>query len=36
MALFQKKQPDIVSSAPLYTLSMSKTYLVVGLGNIGQ
>jgi PTH1 family peptidyl-tRNA hydrolase len=36
MALFQKKQPDIVSSAPLYTLSLSKTFLVVGLGNIGQ
>jgi len=36
MALFQKKQPDIVSSAPLYTLSLSKTYLVVGLGNVGD
>lgn len=35
MSLFQKK-PDVSSSAPLYTLSSSKTYLVIGLGNIGK
>jgi len=35
MALFQRKQPDVQSSAPLYTLSMSKTFLIVGLGNVG-
>jgi peptidyl-tRNA hydrolase, PTH1 family len=36
MALFQQKKPDVVSSAPLYTLSMSRTFLVVGLGNVGK
>jgi PTH1 family peptidyl-tRNA hydrolase len=35
MSLFQKK-PDVSSSAPLYTLSSSKTYLIIGLGNIGK
>lgn len=35
MALFQKK-PETSSSAPLYTLGLSKTVLVVGLGNPGR
>jgi peptidyl-tRNA hydrolase, PTH1 family len=35
MSLFQKK-PDVTSSAPLYTLSSSKTYLIIGLGNLGK
>ena len=35
MSLFQKK-PDVSSSAPLYTLSSSKTYLIIGLGNVGE
>lgn len=35
MALFQKK-PDTSSSAPLYTLGLNKTILVVGLGNPGK
>ncbi len=35
MALFQKK-PHVSSSAPLYTLGLNKTILVVGLGNIGK
>jgi peptidyl-tRNA hydrolase, PTH1 family len=35
MGLFQKK-PQVSSSAPLYTLGLSKTVLVVGLGNIGK
>lgn len=34
MALFQKKQV-ITSAAPLYTVGMHKTILLVGLGNIG-
>lgn len=34
MGLFQKK-PDTSSSAPLYTLGLSKNLLIVGLGNIG-
>src|SRR5205807_917567 len=32
MALFQKK-PQTSSSAPLYTLGLNKTVLIVGLGN---
>jgi PTH1 family peptidyl-tRNA hydrolase len=36
MALFQRKQPNVQSSAPLYTLGLSKSYLIVGLGNIGK
>ncbi len=35
MALFQKK-PQTSSSAPLYTLGLNKTNLIVGLGNIGK
>ncbi len=35
MALFQKK-PQTSSSAPLYTLGLNKTVLVVGLGNPGK
>jgi peptidyl-tRNA hydrolase, PTH1 family len=35
MALFQKK-PQVSSSAPLYTLGLNKTVLVVGLGNVGK
>ena len=35
MALFIKKT-DVGSHAPLYTLSASKTVLVVGLGNVGN
>lgn len=35
MALFQKK-PQTSSSAPLYTLGLNKTILVVGLGNPGK
>ncbi|HSX44611.1 MAG TPA: aminoacyl-tRNA hydrolase [Candidatus Saccharimonadales bacterium] len=32
MALFQKK-PQVSSSAPLYTLGLNKSVLIVGLGN---
>jgi PTH1 family peptidyl-tRNA hydrolase len=35
MALFQKK-PQVSTSAPLYTLGLNKTVLIVGLGNIGK
>lgn len=35
MALFYKK-PDSGSSTPLYTLGLSKTSLIVGLGNPGK
>jgi len=35
MALFQKK-PQTSSSAPLYTLGLNKTVLIVGLGNTGK
>jgi len=35
MALFQKK-PQVSSSAPLYTLGLNKTILIVGLGNVGK
>jgi peptidyl-tRNA hydrolase, PTH1 family len=35
MALFQKK-PQVSSSAPLYTLGLNKTILIVGLGNPGK
>lgn len=35
MALFQKK-PLVSSSAPLYSLGLSKTILIVGLGNPGR
>lgn len=35
MALFQKK-PQVSSSAPLYSLGLNKTVLIVGLGNNGK
>ena len=35
MALFQKK-PQVSSSAPLYSVGLNKTVLIVGLGNIGK
>jgi peptidyl-tRNA hydrolase, PTH1 family len=35
MALFQRK-PQASSSAPLYTLGLQKTTLIVGLGNAGK
>jgi PTH1 family peptidyl-tRNA hydrolase len=35
MSLFQKK-PVVTASAPLYTLSSTKTFLIIGLGNIGN
>lgn len=34
MALFQKK-PIVGTNAPLYTLGLQKTLLIIGLGNIG-
>jgi PTH1 family peptidyl-tRNA hydrolase len=36
MALFQKKQPQVGTHAPIYTLGLQKTVLIVGLGNVGQ
>lgn len=36
MALFQKKNPSISNSAPLYSLGLQQTFLIVGLGNIGK
>lgn len=36
MALFQKKPDMSSSSAPIYTLGLQKTVLIVGLGNIGK
>ncbi|HUP26436.1 MAG TPA: aminoacyl-tRNA hydrolase [Candidatus Limnocylindrales bacterium] len=35
MALFQKK-PIVGTAAPIYTLGLQKTVLIVGLGNIGK
>lgn len=35
MALFQKK-PILGTNAPLYTLGLQKTVLIVGLGNVGK
>ncbi len=35
MALFQKK-PIVGNAAPIYTLGLQKTVLLVGLGNIGK
>jgi len=35
MALFFQK-PDTESAAPLYTLGLNKTIIIVGLGNIGK
>ena len=36
MALFQKKTPIVSNSAPLYTLGLQKTIVIVGLGNPGK
>lgn len=36
MGLFQKKTPQYSSNAPLYTLGLQKTILIVGLGNPGK
>jgi peptidyl-tRNA hydrolase, PTH1 family len=36
MALFQRKKPDVQSTAPLYTLGLTKVFLIVGLGNDGN
>lgn len=35
MALFQKK-PIVGNDAPIYTLGLQKTVLIIGLGNIGK
>lgn len=35
MALFQKK-PETGTHNPIYTLSLQKTMLIVGLGNVGK
>lgn len=35
MALFQKK-PIVGNDAPIYTLGLQKTVMIVGLGNIGK
>lgn len=35
MALFQKK-PIVGNDAPIYTLGLQKTVLIVGLGNVGK
>lgn len=35
MALFQKK-PDLSSSLPIFSTALTKTLLVVGLGNVGK
>lgn len=35
MALFQKR-PDASSHLPVYTLGLTKTLLIVGLGNVGK
>lgn len=35
MSLFQRK-PDTSSIKPLYTLGNNKTFLIIGLGNIGD
>jgi PTH1 family peptidyl-tRNA hydrolase len=36
MALFQKKQPEVGSSIPIYSLGLNRTVLIVGLGNVGK
>lgn len=33
---FLQKKPQTSTSAPLYTLGLNKTILVVGLGNVGE
>ncbi len=35
MALFQKR-PDLGSNLPVYSLGLTKTVLIVGLGNVGK
>lgn len=35
MALFQKR-PDVGSHLPVYSLGLTKTLLIVGLGNVGK
>ncbi|HSX46803.1 MAG TPA: aminoacyl-tRNA hydrolase [Patescibacteria group bacterium] len=35
MALFQKK-PQMGTNAPVYTLGLQKTVLIIGLGNVGK
>lgn len=35
MAFFQKK-PDLSSNLPIYTLGLTRTFLIVGLGNVGK
>lgn len=35
MALFQRK-PDLSSNLPVYSLGLTKTILIVGLGNVGK
>jgi PTH1 family peptidyl-tRNA hydrolase len=35
MALFQKK-PDLSSNLPIFSTALTKTLLVVGLGNVGK
>lgn len=35
MALFQKR-PDLGSNLPVYSLGLTKTLLIVGLGNVGK
>ena len=35
MSLFQKK-PDLSSNLPMYSIGLTKTLLIVGLGNVGK
>lgn len=35
MALFQRR-PDLSSNLPVYSLGLTKTLLIVGLGNVGK
>lgn len=35
MALFQKR-PDVLSNLPVFSTSLTKTLLIVGLGNVGK
>jgi len=36
MALFQKKQPPISSTLPMYSLGLNPPLLIIGLGNPGK
>lgn len=36
MALFQKNPHDVNNAAPLYTLGLQKTLIIIGLGNLGK